>query len=74
MPATRGPEALGRSSIYVFVERVDALHAQLRAAGCVIEGPPADFDYGMREMSIRDPDGNRITFGEATKGAAGAAS
>jgi GDP-4-dehydro-6-deoxy-D-mannose reductase len=32
MPASRGPEALGRSSIYVFVERGDALVAELRAA------------------------------------------
>jgi hypothetical protein len=26
--------------------------------------PPTDFSYGMREMSVRDPDGNRITFGQ----------
>jgi len=25
---------------------------------------PADFFYGMREMSVRDPDGNRLTFGQ----------
>jgi hypothetical protein len=28
-----------------------------------------DFDYGMREMSLRDPDGNRITFGQEVKAA-----
>jgi hypothetical protein len=28
------------------------------------EAPPGDFFYGMREMSVRDPDGNRLTFGQ----------
>jgi len=64
MPAGEAPEARGRSSIYVFVGDVDRLHAELQNLGCPIEVPPADFFYGMREMSVRDPDGNRITFGQ----------
>ena len=55
------------SSIYVFAAGVDALHDELRALGCAIETAPADYDYGMREMSVRDPDGNRITFGQEVK-------
>ena len=35
--------------------------------GCPIEVVPEDFSYGMREMSVRDPDGNRVTFGEEIK-------
>jgi predicted enzyme related to lactoylglutathione lyase len=67
MPVARAPEALGRSSIYVFAAGVDALHQELKGRGCAIEVPPQDFDYGMRETSVRDPDGNRITFGEEVK-------
>ena len=48
--------------------RSDALHAALVATGCPIEIAPQDFSYGMREMSVRDPDGNRVTFGEEIKG------
>jgi uncharacterized glyoxalase superfamily protein PhnB len=64
MPASEAPETCGCSSVYVFVTDVDRLHAELQGLGCPIEAPPADFFYGMREMSVRDPDGNRITFGQ----------
>lgn len=68
MPAARAPATLGRSSVYVFVRGVDALHADLLARGCPIELPPTDLPYGMREASVRDPDGNRLTFGEPVAG------
>ncbi|MBS0561121.1 MAG: VOC family protein [Proteobacteria bacterium] len=64
MAAVQSPQTLGRSSIYVFVESVDRLHLELQERGCPVECPPAETDYGMREMAVRDPDGNRITFGE----------
>ena len=28
-----------------------------------IDSPLQDFDYGMRECSVRDPDCNRLSFG-----------
>ena len=64
MPASEAPETCGRSSIYVFATDVDRLQRELQDLGCPIEVPPTDFFYGMREMSVRDPDGNRITFGQ----------
>ena len=64
MPASETPDSLGRSSIYVFVTDIDRLHSELQDLGCPIEVPPTDFSYGMREMSVRDLDGNRITFGQ----------
>ena len=67
MPASQAAEALGLSSIYVFVAGVDALHDQLVARGCPIDSAPQDYFYGMREMSVRDPDGNRLTFGEEVR-------
>ncbi len=65
MPARRAVAARGQSSIYVFAAAVDALHAELLGRGCPIEIPPRDYDYGMREFSVRDPDGNRVTFGQS---------
>jgi catechol 2,3-dioxygenase-like lactoylglutathione lyase family enzyme len=67
MPASRDPSALGQARIYVFAAGVDALHEELRLLGCPIEMAPKDLTYGMREMSVRDPDGNRLTFGEEVK-------
>jgi catechol 2,3-dioxygenase-like lactoylglutathione lyase family enzyme len=64
MPASEAPDSCGRSSIYIFVTDVDRLHTQLQELGCSIEVPPTDFSYGMREMSVCDLDGNRITFGQ----------
>jgi uncharacterized glyoxalase superfamily protein PhnB len=67
MPPSQGSGEPGHSSIYVFVVNVDDLHDELRTIGCPIETLPADYAYGMREMSVRDPDGNRITFGQEVK-------
>jgi catechol 2,3-dioxygenase-like lactoylglutathione lyase family enzyme len=67
MPKSQDPRGLGTSSIYVFAAGVDALHDELKGRGCPIEAAPENFSYGMREMSVRDPDGNRVTFGEEIK-------
>jgi catechol 2,3-dioxygenase-like lactoylglutathione lyase family enzyme len=66
MPAARAPAARGQAHLHVMVTGLDALHADLAARGCLFEVPPTAFWYGLREFSLRDPDGNRITFGEET--------
>jgi uncharacterized glyoxalase superfamily protein PhnB len=68
MPASQDSTALGLSSIYVYARDVDGLHGELVGRGCPIEVAPEDFFYGMREMSVRDPDGNRITYGQEIAG------
>jgi catechol 2,3-dioxygenase-like lactoylglutathione lyase family enzyme len=70
MRVTNDLPMIGRSSIYVFVADVDALHEEISGHGCTIEVAPQDFPYGMREMSVRDPDGNRVTFGQEVTAAA----
>jgi hypothetical protein len=53
---------VGRGVIYMHVDDADALAEEWRNAGIeFIE--PQDFDYGKREGSHQDPDGNRIRFG-----------
>jgi catechol 2,3-dioxygenase-like lactoylglutathione lyase family enzyme len=56
------PERVGRGSIYVHVDDADALADEWRSAGIEFV-EPQDFDYGKREGSHNDPDGNLIRFG-----------
>lgn len=51
-------------SIYLDVRDADALHAEWSTAGEAGEFiAPFDTDYGMREGSHTDPDGNVLRFG-----------
>lgn len=48
---------------YFHVDDVDALATELRDVGLILEGP-TDTVYGMREIVVCDPDGNRLCFGQ----------
>jgi catechol 2,3-dioxygenase-like lactoylglutathione lyase family enzyme len=57
-----GPETVGAGALYMHVDDAEELADEWRRVGVeFIE--PEDFDYGKREGSIRDPDGNLIRFG-----------
>lgn len=52
----------GTSVIYVVVDDADAAHARAREAGAA----PTDLtdqDYGSRDFSVHDPDGNHWAIG-----------
>ena len=49
---------------YVYVDDVDALHAELAERGAEIIGVVTDTDYGCREFRVRDPDGYILAFGK----------
>jgi uncharacterized glyoxalase superfamily protein PhnB len=66
-PATRG----GGAGIYVVVEDADAHCARARAAGAEIVDDVHDTDYGSRDYSARDPEGNMWYFGTYQPFAAG---
>jgi catechol 2,3-dioxygenase-like lactoylglutathione lyase family enzyme len=51
------------TSVYFVVGNADELHAFHRAAGVEVDVPPADRPYGLRDYSIRDLYGYRLTFG-----------
>jgi uncharacterized glyoxalase superfamily protein PhnB len=51
------------SSVYVVVPDPDGLHEQAKAAGAEITRELQDTDYGSREFSARDPEGNVWSFG-----------
>ena len=46
------------------VDDLDAEHERLVAAGVLVDDPPADMPWGLREMWIRDPDGLRLVVVE----------
>jgi uncharacterized glyoxalase superfamily protein PhnB len=53
----------GSGSAYVVVEDPDALHARAAEAGAEIIRAPFDTDYGSRDFTARDPEGNVWSFG-----------
>lgn len=54
----------GQGAINIFVTKVDALYGDFKANGADLPMTPGDRPYGLRDFSLSDPDGNRLTFGE----------
>jgi catechol 2,3-dioxygenase-like lactoylglutathione lyase family enzyme len=48
--------------VFIIVEDVDLLHAELVAKGVPIALPPTNQSWGNREMYVEDVDGNSIRF------------
>jgi catechol 2,3-dioxygenase-like lactoylglutathione lyase family enzyme len=53
----------GNGGICVFVKDVDRVHADLTSRGANVIKAPQNYDYGMRDFDVVDPDGNHLTFG-----------
>jgi uncharacterized glyoxalase superfamily protein PhnB len=53
----------GTFSAYVVTDDPDGLHARAVAAGAEIVTGPHETDYGSRDFAVRDPEGNRWSFG-----------
>jgi uncharacterized glyoxalase superfamily protein PhnB len=53
----------GQSWLYLSTEDPDALHDRALAAGAQIVRELTDTDYGSRDFSARDPEGNIWSFG-----------
>jgi len=59
------PTRAGMTDAFFWVTDVDQLYEEFFARGAVVQLPPTDQTWGIREMGIRDPDGNVLVF--ATK-------
>lgn len=57
------PGEQGGKAVYLAVDDVDALFANVEASGAAIEQAPTDRPYGSREFICRDPGGNVWCFG-----------
>jgi len=53
----------GSSSVYVVVAQIDDLYERAVAAGAEIFHEIEDQDYGSRDFSVLDPEGNTWSFG-----------
>ena len=53
----------GGGSVYLFCDDVDDYFGTIRARGAAPDIEPGDRHYGMRDFAIKDPDGNRLSFG-----------
>jgi uncharacterized glyoxalase superfamily protein PhnB len=52
----------GVSVVYVVVPDADAAYERARSAGADVT-EPVDQDYGSRDVTVTDPDGNRWSLG-----------
>jgi uncharacterized glyoxalase superfamily protein PhnB len=57
--------ALG-ASVYVYVDDVDALHAEFVGKGVPNLGSVVDQSWGTREFGVTDFDHNKLRFGRVT--------
>ncbi len=53
----------GEFQAYAVTDEPDALFARATAAGAEVVRGLTDTDYGSREFSVRDPEGNGWSFG-----------
>jgi uncharacterized glyoxalase superfamily protein PhnB len=61
--ANNWPLQPGSFGAYVVCDDPDALFARATAAGAEVLMPLHDTDYGSRDFMVRDPEGNRWSFG-----------
>ena len=58
--------ATGRDrELMLYVEDVDALHAEHARRGTIATEPLRDEPWGLREYSVMDPHGHRLRFAES---------
>jgi catechol 2,3-dioxygenase-like lactoylglutathione lyase family enzyme len=62
----RGNPGSGDCGVYFVVSDADALYALHRANGVEVVEPIDNRDYGLRDYSVRDLDGYRLSFGQRT--------
>lgn len=54
---------IGGGACYIFCDEVDAYYQEIARKGAKMRTTSQDWPYGMRDFTVIDPDGNRITFG-----------
>lgn len=62
-PTDPWPVQPGSFGAYVVTDDPDSLFARVSAAGAEIIAGLRDTDYGSRDFALRDPEGNRWSFG-----------
>jgi uncharacterized glyoxalase superfamily protein PhnB len=60
---TRFDRVVGNSAVYLVADDVDAVFERASAAGATVVRELLDTDYGSREFTVEDPEGNTWSFG-----------
>lgn len=60
----RGDRAPSGVRVFFWVKDVDALHAEVTRHAAAIAVPLGTRPYGIRDFSIRDPNGVELVFGQ----------
>lgn len=72
--SSHGSDGVFGNAVYVRVEDIDPLYRKFLDNGLNVDTPqqfpslripPVEQSWGMREFSVSDPDGNKITFGHS---------
>jgi predicted enzyme related to lactoylglutathione lyase len=63
-PGSSNKRQVGQGGIYIFCDGVDEYYEQVAARGAAIQAPPQDYEYGLRDFVVEDPDANLVTFGQ----------
>ena len=50
--------------VYLYVDDISATYAELVSRGATIISPPSNTPYGLREFTIEDLNGFRLTYGQ----------
>ncbi len=59
----RFDRGVGTSSLYLATDAVDAAYERAKAAGATVTREIEDMDYGSREFTVSDPEGNLWSVG-----------
>jgi uncharacterized glyoxalase superfamily protein PhnB len=68
----RFDQCAGKTALYLAVDDPDARYQQATAAGATVERELEETEYGSREFTVRDPEGNLWSFGTYRPGASDA--
>lgn len=56
-------QSAGNANLSILTDEVDTLYEHLKGQRVELLGVPADRDYGLRDFSCKDLDGNVLNFG-----------
>lgn len=60
--SSHADDAVPGGVAYILADEIDRLHDEILPLGAAITLHPFNQSWGMREMYVRDPDGNAIRF------------
>jgi hypothetical protein len=67
-PKAENKRGIGQGGVYIFCDDVDGYYSEVTAKGVRTQAECKNYEYGMRDFVIEDPDLNLIGIGQETPG------